>query len=81
MHDRILEAQNAVAAARNKALVALNAALLDGDANDAARHLTCLEFQLRAAEFTAAEAANAGLVLKVTRQHSGLLKVEPSHGS
>jgi len=72
MYDRVIELQNAVAAARNKALIALNAAVRDGDAPDVLRHLTCLEFALRSAEFTAAEAVNAALVLKTVRAHAGL---------
>lgn len=67
MYDEVAEACIAVREARQKVLKALIAATRDGKALDLAKKLTGLEYALRAAEFTAADAANAALIEKTTR--------------
>jgi predicted small metal-binding protein len=69
MLDATIEAEQAVHAARNKVLRALNDATRDGDAADLSRHLTCLNYLLMGCEFTAAEARNAATCIKAIRSH------------
>lgn len=69
MYDLTVVAQTALQEARRKVTEALTATIRDGRSADEARHLTCLNYALMSAEFTAAEAVNAARVTKELRWH------------
>lgn len=78
MYQRTVESQQALQAARRKVLIALNDATRDGRAPDLARHLTCLNYALQAAEFTAAEAVNAAQCFDAVQSHQGATFIDGS---
>ena len=70
MYALTVEAQQALQTARAKVTKALMDAARDFASPDECRHLTCLNYQLMAAEYTAAEAVNAAQADKWRRVHA-----------